>query len=382
MAGKRGRRNFGYVRKRVYPSGLVRWEPSYIGPDLGRHYCPTGPWSQKMDAELWLDKEFRLIELHNLGERLWTPPKSRTLKPVRLGEYAETWNRERKLGARTRIEYERYRTKHLGSLSKVPVGSITDAAVRSWWSGLDAQYERRNSQVYAWLKSVLATAVTDQLLPANPCNIRGASRATVKHQPMILTVDEVSQLAAAMDPRYRLAILLMAWATVRWGEVSALTRKHLDGMVLRVEKGVTRAGGKFVDDAGTKSRRVRVVAIPPHLAPEVERHLREHVGPSPDALLFPSVRGGSYMDERVFRKSFFDPAAKAIGREGLWPHDLRKFAGTQTAAVGATLAENMARMGHSTVKASLIYQQAVSSRDAEIAVALSKLAGWSAEGES
>ena len=34
----------------------------------------------------------------------------------------------------------------------------------------------------------------------------------------------------------------------------------------------------------------------------------------------------------------------------------------------------MQRLGHSTVKASLIYQQVVSGRDAEIAAALSELA--------
>jgi hypothetical protein len=34
----------------------------------------------------------------------------------------------------------------------------------------------------------------------------------------------------------------------------------------------------------------------------------------------------------------------------------------------------MARLGHSTVKASLIYQQIVSGRDAEVAEALSALA--------
>jgi hypothetical protein len=54
-------------------------------------------------------------------------------------------------------------------------------------------------------------------------------------------------------------------------------------------------------------------------------------------------------------------------------HGLRHFSGTQTARV-ANLADSMQRLGHSTARASLIYQQAVSGRDAEVAEALSKLA--------
>ena len=64
---------------------------------------------------------------------------------------------------------------------------------------------------------------------------------------------------------------------------------------------------------------------------------------------------------------------KDIKRDDLRIHDLRHFAGTQVARVG-NLTESMARLGHSTVKASLIYQSVVSGRDAEIAAALSELA--------
>ncbi|HTH84846.1 hypothetical protein [Mycobacterium sp.] len=54
-------------------------------------------------------------------------------------------------------------------------------------------------------------------------------------------------------------------------------------------------------------------------------------------------------------------------------HDLRHFVGTQTARVG-NLRETMERLGHRTPKASLIYQQIVNGRNAEVADALSMLA--------
>jgi hypothetical protein len=74
----------------------------------------------------------------------------------------------------------------------------------------------------------------------------------------------------------------------------------------------------------------------------------------------------------VFR-GYFTPALAAIGREGVQIHDLRHFAGTQTARVG-NLVETMARLGHFTVKAGLTYQQTVNGRDVEVAEALSALA--------
>lgn len=51
----------------------------------------------------------------------------------------------------------------------------------------------------------------------------------------------------------------------------------------------------------------------------------------------------------------------------------RTFPALQVAQVG-NLVESMRRLGHSTVKASLIYQERVNGRDAEIAAALSELA--------
>ena len=53
---------------------------------------------------------------------------------------------------------------------------------------------------------------------------------------------------------------------------------------------------------------------------------------------------------------------------------LRHFGGTMATRVGASPAETMRRIGHSTYKAAMLYQAAVDGRDAEIADALSRLA--------
>jgi Phage integrase family len=68
---------------------------------------------------------------------------------------------------------------------------------------------------------------------------------------------------------------------------------------------------------------------------------------------------------------------KAAGApKGLRVHDLRHHAATETARSGATTKELMARIGHSTPRAALIYQHATEERDRAVADYLDeKIAG-------
>jgi integrase len=195
-----------------------------------------------------------------------------------------------------------------------------------------------------------------------------------QRDPAVLTVTEVAALADAIRPeRLKALVLLCAWTAVRWGEVSELRRKDVgdDCEILFVTRAVTRRDGVYRVDT-PKAGKGRAVVIPPHIREDLRNHLSTHVAKEDDALLFPAARGG-HINDRVFSREYFAAALKSIGREKVRVHDLRHFAGTQTARVG-NLVETMGRLGHSTVKASLIYQQIVSGRDAAVADALSELA--------
>jgi integrase len=115
------------------------------------------------------------------------------------------------------------------------------------------------------------------------------------------------------------------------------------------------------------------VVVPGHIRDEIKHHLDTHVSYGPDAMLFAPANGGCHLNDQVFREQF-NPALTEIGCEGVRVHDLRHFAGTMTALTGATLAETMARLGHSTPKAAMLYQQVASGRAEEIAAGLSRLA--------
>ncbi len=70
----------------------------------------------------------------------------------------------------------------------------------------------------------------------------------------------------------------------------------------------------------------------------------------------------------------FHPARHKAGRPDLRFHDLRHTGAVLAAATGATLAELMARLGHSTPAAAMRYQHASADRDRAIAEKLSGLA--------
>jgi site-specific recombinase XerD len=116
------------------------------------------------------------------------------------------------------------------------------------------------------------------------------------------------------------------------------------------------------------------VTIPPHLIERFRAHLVEYTGPGDNALLFPSsVDASRYLQSKALYLDFHRARAE-IGRTDLRWHELRHSGAVLAASTGATLAELMARLGHSTPGAAMKYQHAAAGRDREIAALLSKLA--------
>ena len=70
----------------------------------------------------------------------------------------------------------------------------------------------------------------------------------------------------------------------------------------------------------------------------------------------------------------WDQARTEVGLPELHLHDLRHTGNTLAAETGATLKELMARMGHASTRAAVIYLHAREVRDQEIADRLSAMA--------
>jgi integrase len=171
-------------------------------------------------------------------------------------------------------------------------------------------------------------------------------------------------------------VLLAAWCALRFGELAELRRADIDvrNGVLHVRRGVVRTGDGLLVKGPKSEAGKRDVNIPPHLMSLVHDHLRDHTAASRDALLFPAAGDPSlHMSPATLYRVYY-PARRAAGRPDLRFHDLRHTGAVLAAATGATLAELMARLGHSTVSAALRYQHAAAERDKVIAEALSRMA--------
>jgi integrase len=413
MARKPARRTFGSIRQ--LPSR--HYQARYTDPNGVMRKAPV-TFDARIDAEAWLARQ-----RGEIVQGTWLPPVSKTgvqnlplggeewtteldTDPT-FGAYAVSWLRTRKLATTTRDHYAQLLRDHiLPTFKSVSVSRISPAEIRHWVSDLKTGPTAK-AHAYGLLRTILATAVADDVIPVNPCRVRGAGRSKAGKQYRPASLTELETIANSVPSRYRLMVLFAAWCALRFGELAELRRSDIDvkNAVIHVRRGVTRTkGGRVVGDPKTEAGK-RTVAIPPHLMPEVKRHLRDHVGIAAqnyapagnsapvtsndafdlrkvtrpadnsaprDPLLFPAASGGHMAPASLYR--VFYPAREAAGRPDLRFHDLRHTGATMAAVSGATLKELMARLGHSTPAAAMRYQHAAADRDKAIAAALSKLA--------
>jgi integrase len=217
----------------------------------------------------------------------------------------------------------------------------------------------------------------DEVIAANPCRVRGGGSVKRAKKIRPASLAELEAISNAVRARYQLMVLLAAWCALRFGELAELRRADIDvrNAVVHIRRGVVRTGdGRKVKGPKSEAGR-RDVAIPPHLMPAVKDHLRKHVAASRDALLFPATSDPARHLAPATLYRVYYPAREAARRPDLRFHDLRHTGAVNAALTGATLAELMARLGHSTAGAALRYQHAAAERDKVIAAALSKLAG-------
>lgn len=377
MAAKKGHRSWGYVVQ--LPNKSKRFEASYIGPDKQRHYAPT-TFTFKVGAEGWLAQERAFMERVAMTGEAWTSPKQRAAQAqaqsLTLADYAKTWIEHRNVKPRTRGGYESLaQAVILPKLGEIPLRLLTPETIRAWHAGLGSATPRRKSHAYGLLHAILATAVADELLNANPCRIERAMVSNRKSEPILLEPFEIAALADEIGTRWRALVLLSAWCGLRWGEIAELRRSDIGSGCesVTISRAVNHRSRTCTIDT-TKSDKARTVVIPPHIRADVKAHLDTATKPESNALLFVPARGGCHLDNKTFADSYLKPALKSIGRESASHHDLRHFCATMTSRAGGTVAETMARLGHSTAKAAMQYQSAAVERQAVIAEALSALA--------
>ncbi|CDM76125.1 tyrosine-type recombinase/integrase [Mycobacterium marinum] len=385
---------FGTAHK--LPSG--RYRAMYFGPD-GRRYKADKTFLTEKDARGWLS-----LRQAEIIAKSWQPPEAHAAQTrLTLDQYSETWLEQRDLKARTREHYRKLLDEHvLPDLGSRPIGSITVDDVRGWHAKMSTRgTPTLRAHAYGLLRTIMATAVSDGKIKANPCAIRGAGSARRVHKIRPATLDEIATITGEMPKQYQAMVLLAAWCALRFGELTELRRRDIIIVepteeqlrhavthsedppepygIVRVERAVVRTVEGFTVTSPKSAAGRRDVEIPPHLLPAIKAHLATHVQPDREALLFPAIKiNGGHMAPASLYRHFYK-ARSAAKRDDLRWHDLRHSGAVLAAATGATLAELMQRLGHSTPAAAMKYQHISAGRDRQIAKLLSKMAATDPE---
>lgn len=333
------------------------WRGKYQGPD-GKRYIVRDEYGKTISF-----KTERLARQHlnaikvDIDREQWTSPNAPKVQvPDSFSAYASKWVAERELAPRTREEYLGLLRLHiLPTFGDVPLAEITVPMVRTWMAREAPPVSKARG--YTVLSSIMKTAVADELIVASPCRVRKGGQAKTKLRPYAATPAEIEKLRMELPPRYRAMVDFGCWASMRLGEVCALTRSDLDmdKALVHITKGVIRTKeGLLAADPKTEAG-FRTVALPSRVMAGLQEHLDTHVGPGPGALLFPARYDGGHLSHSTVTK-VFKPACARVGLPGTFAfHQLRHSGQTLIAATGASVRTLMNRAGQSSITAAARY---------------------------
>jgi integrase len=132
-----------------------------------------------------------------------------------------------------------------------------------------------------------------------------------------------------------------------------------------------RSTGELILGPPKSAAGVRAVTVPPVVADYLSRHLDEYVAAKQDALLFTGLKGQPVRRSNFGKVVSWTKTVADLGLPGLHFHDLRHTGNVLAAQTpGTTLRDLMARMGHDSMRAALIYQHLTRDADRHIADAI------------
>ena len=184
----KSRSSWGNTRK--LPSG--RWQARYRVDGVWRPAPAT--YKTKRAAQSFLAGTRADIE-----RGTWLAPEKGR---ITLRDYAQKWLDQKKhLRPRSQEQYEiNLRLHILPTLGDKELIKLSPSMIRTWHAGLLAAGKPGSPTVakcYRLLHAILATAVEDEMIPKNPCLLRGASTERPAERP-VATIKQVYAIADAI----------------------------------------------------------------------------------------------------------------------------------------------------------------------------------------
>ena len=212
---------------------------------------------------------------------------------------------------------------------------------------------RRRTIQKAWqiTSGIFQLAVRDRLIALSPARDVRLPKIE-RSDPTALTVEEVTRLADAIDPRYRALILVGAFGGLRIGELAGLQLGDLDPLrsLVRVRRTASDVQGRVIVGPPKTAKSIRTVVLPWSITDQLVEHVTRLDETGPEAWLFPAPQGGP-IRRTAWMRRVWKPALAVAGLEqDLGTHTLRRSQVALLIAQGEHPKVIADRLGHTSVR--------------------------------
>jgi integrase len=153
--------------------------------------------------------------------------------------------------------------------------------VETWWGPERRRAPRQANAAYKHLNTLLLWAVKRKLIPANPCDIDGATSYTPDDVPDVPTAKQVEIMLDVAPDDFRAVLALAAYGGLRKGEIFELRRKDLktvktDGETwvhIAITRGVIWQGKTAIVRPPKSPGSIRDIDLPQRANAIVRKHL-------------------------------------------------------------------------------------------------------------
>ncbi len=322
-----------------------RWRARYRGPD-GRERSQT--FERRIDAERFLVS----VEHSKATGQYVNPSQGRVTLGAWAGEWLESVRPTLKEG--TFASYEGLlRSRVLPMFGNRPLAALRPSDVQTWVGAMQGEglSPSRTRQAVDILRQVLDAAIRDGMVARNATH--GVKLPKIEQREAAYFEPEIVQrIVNELPEPYGLLVRVLGTLGLRWGEATALKRRHVDLLRrrLKVEESLGEVGGHLVTGR-TKTHAVRSVPLSPALASALEVHLKQ-VGTDPGAYLFTSPQGAP-LRHRNFYARYWWPALRSLGLPRVGLHVLRHSAAARLISAGASPKAVQTILGHRSAAFSL-----------------------------
>jgi integrase len=333
-----------YIRR--LPSG--KWQATVRHPS-GRKTTRTDPL-RRVVADWAKDEEARAAR----GQ--WRDPR---VSRVTYEQWCDRWLAARVVEPETRRSDESTLRLYLDPhWTGWPLHQITRLDVQAWVRGLerDGKGSQTVRRCYTTLTTMLGAAVLEGVIDVSPCR-RIDLPATPPKAPAWLTRDQVDAIVSALHggtqrpggdtrrttyPRHAMAVELMVWTGLRWGEMAGLRICDVDWIRQRIAVVGARTQTGRWKEYPKSARSRREVPVPAYVMAQLSALPRGRDESEP---LFTTTRQDRPLSGSNWR-TVWDAAVKAAGVPACSPHVCRHTAASWLVQDGVPLFDVQALLGH------------------------------------